>query len=58
VTIKKAKEVMKMRIGKILKNAIASYVTVVVVLVLLPAFLVTNDISLIQGIIESMNPAK
>lgn len=47
-----------MRIGKILKNAITSYVTVVVVLVLLPAFLVTNEISLIQGIIESMNPTK
>jgi len=44
-----------MRIGKIFKNAITSYVTVIVVLVLLPVFLVTNDISVLQGIIESMN---
>jgi hypothetical protein len=44
-----------MRMGKIFKNIFVSYVTVLIVLVLLPAFLVTNDISLIEGIIESMN---
>ncbi|ANB60408.1 hypothetical protein [Anoxybacteroides amylolyticum] len=44
-----------MGIGKIFKNTITSYVTVIVVLILLPVFLITNDISVIQGIIESMN---
>ncbi|WP_198020508.1 hypothetical protein [Anoxybacteroides tepidamans] len=44
-----------MRMSKILKNTVASYATVLIILVLLPAFLVTNDISLIEGIIESMN---
>jgi hypothetical protein len=44
-----------MRMVKIFKNIFVSYVTVLIVLVLLPAFLVTNDISLIEGIIESMN---
>lgn len=47
-----------MRIRTILKNAVASYVTVLIVLVLLPAFLITNDINVIEGIIESMNTSQ
>ncbi|ANB58694.1 hypothetical protein GFC29_183 [Anoxybacillus sp. B7M1] len=44
-----------MAISKIIKNALMSYITVLFILALLPAYLVTNDISLISGIIESMN---
>ncbi|MBB5323893.1 hypothetical protein HNQ34_000985 [Anoxybacillus tepidamans] len=47
-----------MRIRTILKNAVASYVTVLAVLVLLPAFLITNDISIIEEMIESMNTSQ
>ncbi|GMB08029.1 hypothetical protein EDD69_10927 [Thermolongibacillus altinsuensis] len=44
-----------MKIVKTLKNVVLSYVTVLVVLALLPAFLITNDISLIEEMIASLN---
>lgn len=40
---------------KIIKNMLMSYLTVIMILALLPAFLITNDISLIEEMISSMN---
>jgi len=40
---------------KIIKNILMSYLTVIMILALLPAFLITNDISLIEEMISSMN---
>ncbi|MBA2874224.1 hypothetical protein [Thermaerobacillus caldiproteolyticus] len=44
-----------MKITNFFKNALLSYMTVLVVLALLPAFIITNDISLVDALIEAIN---
>ncbi|WP_280109617.1 hypothetical protein [Anoxybacillus flavithermus] len=39
---------------KIVKNVIVSYATVVAIIALLPAFLVTNDVSIIDSFLSAI----
>ncbi|EPZ39416.1 MULTISPECIES: hypothetical protein [Anoxybacillus] len=39
---------------KIVKNIIVSYATVVTIIALLPAFLITNDVSIVDTFLSSI----
>ncbi|EMI11171.1 MULTISPECIES: hypothetical protein [Anoxybacillus] len=39
---------------KIVKNIIVSYATVVTIIALLPAFLITNDVSIVDAFLSSI----